>query len=83
MKGIKWRVTKSPIEYTLVKNWGAVPVPYDWAQLYQGLQTGVVSGQYVATPWQHVAKLHEVAKYFTEIGGLMVRKPAFHGQAPV
>ena len=69
MKGVKWRVTKSPIEYTLIKNWGAVPVPYDWAQLYQGLQTGVVSGQYVATPWQHVAKLHEVAKYFTEIGG--------------
>ena len=69
MKGVKWRVTKSPIEYTLVKNWGAVPVPYDWAQLYQGLQTGVVSGQYVATPWQHVAKLHEVAPYFTEIGG--------------
>ena len=34
----------------LIKNWGAVPVPYDWAQLYQGLQTGVVSGQYVATP---------------------------------
>jgi len=69
MKGIKWRVTKSPIEYTLIKNWGAVPVPYDWGQLYQGLQTGVVSGQYVATPWQYVAKLHEVAKYFTEIGG--------------
>ncbi len=69
MKGIKWRVTKSPIEYTLIKNWGAVPVPYDWTQLYQGLQTGVVSGQYVAVPWQHIAKLHEVAKYFTEIGG--------------
>ena len=69
MAGLKWRVTKSPIEYTLVKNWGAVPVPYDWAQLYQGLQTGVVSGQYVATPWQHVAKLHEVAPYFTKIGG--------------
>lgn len=69
MKGIKWRVTKSPIEYTLIKNWGAVPVPYDWSQLYQGLQTGVVSGQYVATPWQEVAKLHEVTKYYTEIGG--------------
>lgn len=69
MKGIKWRVTKSPIEYTLIKNWGAVPVPYDWKQLYQGLQTGVVSGQYVATPWQHIAKLHEVAKYYTEING--------------
>ena len=69
MEGIKWRVTKSPIEYTLIKSWGAVPVPYDWTQLYQGLQTGVVSGQYVAIPWQHVAKLHEVAKYFTQIGG--------------
>ncbi len=69
LKGIKWRVTKSPIEYTLIKNWGAVPVPYDWTQLYQGLQTGVVEGQYVAIPWQHVAKLHEVAKYYTKIGG--------------
>lgn len=70
MKGLKWRVTKSPVEYMLVKNWGAVPVPYDWGQLYQGLQSGIVDGQYVATPWQEVAKLHEVAKYFTEIGGM-------------
>jgi TRAP-type C4-dicarboxylate transport system substrate-binding protein len=70
MKGLKWRVTKSPVEYMLVKNWGAVPVPYDWGQLYQGLQSGIVQGQYVATPWQEVAKLHEVAKYFTEIGGM-------------
>lgn len=70
MKGLKWRVTKSPIEYMLVKNWGAVPVPYDWGQMYQGLQSGIVDGQYVATPWQEVAKLHEVAKYFTEIGGM-------------
>ncbi len=70
MKGLKWRVTKSPIEYTLIKNWGAVPVPYDWSQLYQGLQTGVVEGQYVAIPWQHVTKLHEVAQYYTTVGGM-------------
>ena len=69
MKGLKMRVTKSPIEYTLIKTWGAVPVPYDWTQLYQGLQTGVVSGQYVQVPWQRVAKLHEVTKYYTEVGG--------------
>lgn len=69
MDGIKWRVTNSPVESTLISNWGAVPVPYDWTQLYQGPQTGVVSGQYVATPWQEIAKLHEVAKYFTEING--------------
>ena len=70
MKGLKWRVTKSPIEYSLIKNWGAVPVPYDWSQLYQGLQTGVVEGQYVAIPWQQVTKLHEVAKYYTTVGGM-------------
>ena len=70
MKGLKWRTTKSPVEFMLVKNWGATPTPYDWSQLYSGLQSGVVEGQYVASPWQHVAKLHEVAKYFTEIGGM-------------
>jgi TRAP-type C4-dicarboxylate transport system substrate-binding protein len=69
MEGMKWRVTKDPIQYALIKAWGGVPVPYDWGQLYQGLQSGVVEGQYVAIPWQEVAKLHEVAKYFTEIGG--------------
>jgi len=69
MKGMKWRVTKSPIEYTLIKAWGGIPVPYGWGQLYQGLQSGVVEGQYVAIPWQEVAKLHEVTKYYTEIGG--------------
>ena len=57
MKGLKWRTTKSPVEFMLVKNWGAVPTPYDWSQLYQGLQSGVVEGQYVASPWQEVAKL--------------------------
>ena len=63
MKGLKWRTTNSPVEFMLVKNWGAVPTPYDWSQLYTGLQSGVVEGQYVASPWQEVAKLHEVAKY--------------------
>ena len=70
MKGLKCGTTKSPVEFMLVKNWGAVPTPYDWSQLYSGLQSGVVEGQYVASPWQEVAKLHEVAKYFTEIGGV-------------
>lgn len=70
LKGIKMRVTKSPVEYTLMKSWGAVPVPYDWTQLYQGLQTGVVEGQYVGVPWQRLAKLHEVTKYYTEVGGV-------------
>lgn len=69
MKGIKFRVTKSPIEFTLIKTWGGVPIPYDWLQLYQGLQTGVVNGEYVQAPWQYVFKHHEVNRYYTETGG--------------
>ncbi len=62
MKGLKWRTTKSPVEFMLVKNWGATPTPYDWSQLYQGLQSGVVEGQYVASPWQQ----HEAADAYGE-----------------
>ena len=69
LKGIKIRVTKSPVEFTLIKSWGGVPIPYDWTQLYQGLQTGVVNGQYVQLPWQNLSKLHEVAKHYTIMGG--------------
>ena len=69
MKGIKIRVTKSPVEFTLIKSWGGVPIPYDWAQLYQGLQTGVVNGQYVQLPWQELYKMYEVQQYYTVMGG--------------
>ena len=34
-----------------------------------GIADRVVSGQYVSIPWQHLSKLHEVAKYYTKIGG--------------
>jgi TRAP-type C4-dicarboxylate transport system substrate-binding protein len=51
LKGIKIRVTKSPIEFSLIKAWGGVAVPYDWPQLYQGLQTGVVEGMYIPDPY--------------------------------
>lgn len=70
LKGVKIRVTKSPIEFMLFNAWNATPVPFDWLQTYQGLQTGVVEGLYVQVPWQYLFKMHEVAKYYTEIGGL-------------
>ena len=69
LKGIKIRVTKSPVEFTLIKSWGGAPIPYDWTQLYQGLQTGVVNGQYVQLPWQSLSKLYEVTKHYTIMGG--------------
>jgi TRAP-type C4-dicarboxylate transport system substrate-binding protein len=70
LKGIKIRVTKSPIEFMLFKNWGGIPVPFDWLQTYQAMQTGVVDGLYVQVPWQYLFKMHEAAVYYTEMGGL-------------
>jgi TRAP-type C4-dicarboxylate transport system substrate-binding protein len=69
LKGIKIRVTKSPVEFTLIKAWGGIPIPYDWVQLYQGLQTGVVNGQYVQLPWQDLYKMYEVQQHYTVMGG--------------
>jgi TRAP-type C4-dicarboxylate transport system substrate-binding protein len=69
LKGIKIRVTKSPTEFQLIKAWQGNAVPYDWAQLYQGLQTGVVNGYYVPDGWTVHVKLHEVINHITEVGG--------------
>lgn len=69
LKGIKIRVTKSPSAYELIKGWGGIAVPYDWAQLYQGMQAGVVNGFYIPDGWTVHVKLNEVAKFITETGG--------------
>ena len=69
LKGIKIRVTKSPMEFTLIKAWGAVPVPYDWSALYEGLQSGVVEGGYVQAPWIESSKMYEVISHMTNTGG--------------
>ena len=70
LKGLKVRVTKSPVDFILFKAWGGIPVPYDWMQTYQGLQTGVVEGLYVPIPYQYLFKMHEIAKFYTETGGI-------------
>ena len=69
LKGIKIRVTKSPVEFTLIKSWGGVPIPFDWVQTYQALQTGVLNGMYVQLPWQDLYKMYEVQDYYTVTGG--------------
>ena len=69
LHGIKIRTTKSPMEFTLMKAWGAIPVPYDAPQIYQGMLTGVINGMYVQLPWQAVMKIQEVADHFTLTGG--------------
>ena len=69
LKGIKIRVTKSPAAFNLFKAWGAVPVPYDWAQVYMGLQANIVNGLYISTPVLDLVKFYEVANNVTYTGG--------------
>ncbi|MEZ5811941.1 MAG: TRAP transporter substrate-binding protein [Rhizobiaceae bacterium] len=67
LEGLKIRVTKSPTEFNLVKGWGAVPIPYAWASLYEGLQSGVVQGMYLQDVFVAAAKFYEVAKYVAKV----------------
>lgn len=69
LKGLKIRVTKSPVELNLIRTWGAVAVPFDWSQLYEGLSTGVVDGYYIPDAYVAAQKFYEVAKYITSTGG--------------
>lgn len=72
LKGVKIRVTKSPTEFSLLKAWGATAVPYDWPQLYQGIQMGVVQGMYIPDPYFYNMKFHEVVGHITHTGGAIV-----------
>lgn len=69
LKGVKIRVTKTPTELNLIKAWGAVAVPYDWGQLYEGLQTKVVNGMYIPDAYVAAQKFYEVTPYITHVGG--------------
>lgn len=43
-KGLKIRVSASPIEAGLIKAWGFVPVPIPWPEVYSALAQKVVDG---------------------------------------
>jgi TRAP-type C4-dicarboxylate transport system substrate-binding protein len=69
LKGIKLRVTKTPIELALIQGWGGIPVPYDWATLYEGLQTKIVNGMYIPDAYVAAQRFYEVTPYITHTGG--------------
>ncbi|MBA1240224.1 MULTISPECIES: DctP family TRAP transporter solute-binding subunit [Stutzerimonas stutzeri subgroup] len=67
-RGLKFRVQPSDLraaQYTALR---AVPRKMAFAEIYQGLQTGVVNAQ--DNPWSNIysQKYHEVQKYITESG---------------
>ena len=81
LRGLKIRVTKSPTEFNLVQAWGAAPVPYDWASLYEGLQSGVVQGMYLQDPFTAAGKFYEVVKHVTVIEAAFSAHPIMMSKA--
>ena len=69
LKGMKIRVTESPVEFNLIEKWGAIPVPHHWAKLDNGLQSKVVQGFYVPKAYFTFHGHHRVAPHITETGG--------------
>ena len=68
MKGLKIRVTQSPIPALLTKGWGAAALNVPWPEVYQAAQTKVIHGNWQPTGWMYASKLYEVMDYCTECG---------------
>ena len=65
MEGLKYRTMTIPIHMEFMRSLGASPTPIAWAELYTGLQTGVVDGQHNPVPIIKIGKLEEVQEYLT------------------
>lgn len=63
LKGLKMRVPESPIYVAAFKQFGAVPTPLAWGEVYASLQTGVAKGVENTPEAVLTASLQEVTKY--------------------
>jgi C4-dicarboxylate-binding protein DctP len=81
-KGLKIRTMEVPGINAAFKAIGAIPVPMDFAELYSGLQSGVVDGaEGTFLTWMS-SKLYEVSKYglvinYQDSGRIFYANPKF------
>ncbi len=61
--GVKMRVMEAPILISQYKAWGANPIPLAYAELYNGLQQGIVEGQENPLQTIYLNNYHEVQDY--------------------
>ncbi|MDR3048898.1 MAG: TRAP transporter substrate-binding protein [Elusimicrobiota bacterium] len=75
IKGMKIRVTQSPVAIETFKAFGALPTPMAYGELYSGLQQGVVDGG--ENDWFGIRgqKFYEVAPKIALTGHFMVACP--------
>lgn len=68
LRGLKIRAVPTPILMATLEGLGARPTPMDFAEIYQGLRSGIVDGQDNAVATIHTSKFHEVQKYLILTG---------------
>ena len=75
MKGLKIRVTQSPVAAATFAGLGAVPVPMAFGELYAALQQGIIDGG--ESDWFAIRgmKFYEVAPQIALTGHFMVACP--------
>ncbi len=69
LRRVKIRVTESPLDGALMRAWGAVATPIEWAETYDALQQNVASGLYIQKGVHAMMKFFEVTPHVTLTGG--------------
>ncbi len=88
LKGLKIRAVPAPIQMATVEGMGAKPTPMDFAELYQGLRSGIVDGQDNPVASIYSAKFHEVQKYLIltghiqTVGAVIMNERVYQGLSP-
>lgn len=65
IQGKKFRIIPSPPRVGAYKDWGVVPRPMEFGEVYTSLQTGAIDGLADPPDILYKMKLYEVAKYYT------------------
>ena len=65
LKGLKIRVQQTEVAISMVRALGAEATPMDYAEVFQGLQTGIVDGAENDFVSYYTSGHYEVAKYYS------------------
>ena len=72
LAGLKIRVMENPVYIAMYKEFGALPVPMAWTEIYTAMQTGVLDAVDGSLSSGLAAKHTETAKYVTLLGNYVV-----------
>lgn len=68
LKGVKYRVMKTPVYIDMFRSLGANAVPMPWGEVFTAVQQKVVDGLEIPIPEIYSNKFYEVTKYLSLTG---------------